>query len=104
MWGISCGCAILLAITQLYALMIGSWYWELFEIIAPLPWGRVLMLNSLVGTLFSGSWILYREGTTITTWFWLGGLIFFQQLTLSLYLMKTIFQSKGDWQRFWLGS
>ena len=67
------------------------------------PWGIVSLVDLYTGfTLFS-AWIVYREKSIPVALLWvilMMGLGFF---TASVYALLALYQSKGDWQKFWMG-
>jgi hypothetical protein len=53
--------------------------------------------------LFSG-WILYREGLNLKSIIWVILMMVLGFFTASLYVLINLVASKGDWNRFWMGS
>ena len=61
------------------------------------PWGIMSMIDLYVGfTLFS-IWIVYREKTMWKTIIWVVTLMIFGFLIGSIYVLKALYESKGDW-------
>jgi hypothetical protein len=68
------------------------------------PWGVVSLVDLYTGfTLFSG-WIVYREGSFIRSMIWVLLMMVLGFFTASLYVLIALFQSKGDWAKFWMGN
>ncbi|WP_051237897.1 DUF1475 family protein [Lacticigenium naphthae] len=61
------------------------------------PWGIMSLIDLFVGfTLFS-IWIVYREKTMWKIILWVVTLMIFGFFTGSLYVLKALYESKGDW-------
>jgi hypothetical protein len=67
------------------------------------PWGIVSLVDLYTGfTLFS-AWIIYREKSILVGVFWVVLMMVLGFFTASLYVLVTLYQSKGDWRLFWMG-
>lgn len=61
------------------------------------PWGVMAMIDLYVGfTLFS-IWIGYREKTMWKIIIWVVTTMIFGFLIGSIYVLKALYESKGDW-------
>lgn len=68
------------------------------------PWGIVSLVDLYTGfTLFSG-WIIYREASLMRAAPWVVAMLLLGFFTGSLYALYALAGSRGDWQRFWLGT
>lgn len=68
------------------------------------PWGIVSLVDLYTGfTLFS-AWIVFREKASASSLVWVLLMMVLGFFTASIYVLITLIQSKGDWQRFWMGS
>jgi hypothetical protein len=68
------------------------------------PWGIVSMVDLYVGfTLFS-MWIAFREKSSVTSIVWIVLMMTLGFFAGSLYVLLTLYKSKGDWLTFFLGS
>ena len=68
------------------------------------PWGIVSLVDLYTGFFLFSGWILFREGFNVKSAVWvvlMMGLGFF---TASLYALIALYQSDGDWQKFWMGT
>jgi hypothetical protein len=67
------------------------------------PWGVVSMVDLYTGfTLFS-AWIVYREKSFVRSLIWVALMMVLGFFTASLYILITLYTSKGDWKIFWMG-
>ncbi len=94
---------ILMAAGIAYALIKGSFFGEL-EIMAPLPWFHLSMLDLYVGFLLFAGWILFREKTLVRALVWIALLLSLGNLIACLYAVIALVRSKENWQTFWMGS
>lgn len=68
------------------------------------PWGIVSLVDLYVGfSLFSG-WIVYREQSPWIAGLWVALMMILGFFTGALYTLLSLYQSKGSWQRFWMGA
>lgn len=67
------------------------------------PWGIVSLVDLYVGfTLFS-IWIVYREKSPAAALIWVMFMMTLGFFTGALYTLLALYQSGGDWQKFWMG-
>ena len=67
------------------------------------PWGIVSLVDLYTGfTLFS-AWIIYRENSIPKALFWVILMMVLGFFTASLYSFLTLYNSRGDWKKFWMG-
>jgi hypothetical protein len=68
------------------------------------PWGIVSLVDLYTGfTLFSG-WIIFREKSLPVALFWVVLTMVLGFFTSSLYVLIHLYQSQGDWKKFWMGN
>ena len=67
------------------------------------PWGAVATADGLLGLAFVNLWIACREANPVKAAAW--SLINFTMgsATTGLYIGRALWESKGDWCRFWMG-
>ncbi|MCC5890169.1 MAG: DUF1475 family protein [Alkalibacterium sp.] len=61
------------------------------------PWGVMSLIDLYVGFSLFSIWIVYREKTTWKIIFWVINMMIFGFLTGSIYVLKALYESKGDW-------
>jgi cytochrome bd-type quinol oxidase subunit 2 len=90
-----------MSVVLIYAFATGSFTTEGRQLLS-MPWGVVSLVDLYVGfTLFS-CWIVYRERSwKAAAWVILMMVLGFW--TGCLYTLLALQNSKGDWQRFWMG-
>lgn len=67
------------------------------------PWGIVSLVDLYTGFIFFSVWIVYREKSKFAAAFWVALMMVLGFFTASLYILIAIYQSEGDWKRFWMG-
>ena len=68
------------------------------------PWGLVSLVDLYVGFILFSGWIAYREGSWPQSLIWIIFMMVLGFFTASLYALIALYQSGGDWKKFWLGS
>ncbi len=68
------------------------------------PWGVVLLVDVYTGFVLFCGWIFYREKSFVRAAIWTVAVMVLGNFVTSLYVLLTVFNSKGDWTKFWLGS
>jgi hypothetical protein len=68
------------------------------------PWGIVSIVDLYVGFALFSLWIAFREKNLILTIIWIILMIVFGFFAGSLYVLLTLYQSRGDWLTFFLGA
>ncbi len=87
----------------LYALIAGDFAAE-GAILTSMPWGIVSLVDLYVGfTLFS-AWVIYREKSLSVAVLWVLAVMTLGALAISLYAFIALRVSKGNWQKFFMGS
>ena len=67
------------------------------------PWGIVSLVDLYTGfTLFS-AWIVYREKSIKRSLIWVALMMVLGFFTASVYVFISLYTSKGDWGKFWMG-
>jgi hypothetical protein len=86
----------------IYGFTIGNFSEDGARIISN-PWGIVSLVDLYVGfTLFS-IWIVYREKSPIAAVIWVFLMMTLGFFTGALYTLLALYQSGGDWNKFWMG-
>lgn len=67
------------------------------------PWGVVSLVDLYTGFFLFSAWILFREGINVKSVIWVVLMMVLGFFTASLYALIALFQSEGDWQKFWMG-
>ncbi len=67
------------------------------------PWGIVSLVDLYTGFFLFSGWIIFREGLSAKTLFWVLLMMVLGFFTASLYTLITLYQSDGDWKKFWMG-
>lgn len=67
------------------------------------PWGIVSLVDLYTGFMLFSAWILYREKSILLGALWVVLMMVLGFFTASLYVLITLYQSKGDWKLFWMG-
>lgn len=67
------------------------------------PWGVMSLIDLYVGfTLFS-IWIVFREKKRWKALLWVVFMMILGFFTGSLYVLKALYESKGDWNQVFMG-
>jgi hypothetical protein len=67
------------------------------------PWGIVSLVDLYVGFVLFSIWIAFREKNVLVAILWIILMMVLGFFTGSLYTLIALYQSKGDWGRFFLG-
>jgi hypothetical protein len=67
------------------------------------PWGIVSLVDLYTGFILFSGWIVYREKSVLPALIWVLLMMVLGFFTASLYVLIALYQSGGDWKRFWLG-
>jgi len=67
------------------------------------PWGIVSLVDVYTGFVLFCGWIFYREKSLVRATIWTVAIMVFGNLVTSLYVLLTLFNSNGDWKKFWMG-
>lgn len=68
------------------------------------PWGIVSMVDLYVGFTIFSIWIYVREENSFVKLVWIIAMMIFGFFTASIYLLKVVYQSKGDVKKIAFGS
>jgi len=68
------------------------------------PWGVVSFVDLYVGFVLFSLWIGFREKNVLVAVFWIVLMMVLGFFTASVYVLIALFQSKGDWLKFFLGA
>ena len=86
----------------IYGFTVGDFGSDGNEIIKN-PWGIVSLVDLYTGFFLFSAWILYREGFSLRSAIWVILMMVLGFFTASLYALIALYQSEGDWQKFWMG-
>lgn len=67
------------------------------------PWGVVSLVDLYTGFILFSGWIVYREKSWISSLIWVVLMMVLGFFTASLYVLIALFNSKGNWTKFWMG-
>lgn len=67
------------------------------------PWGIVSFVDLYAGFALFSIWIGYREKSVLTAIIWIILMMVLGFFTGSLYVLIALYQSKGDWLKFFMG-
>ena len=67
------------------------------------PWGIVSLVDLYTGFILFSAWIIFREGLNLRSIIWVILMMVLGFFTASLYALIALYQSGGDWQKFWMG-
>lgn len=62
------------------------------------PWGVMAMIDLYVGFALFSIWVVYREKAVWKILLWVGSLMIFGFLIGSIYVLKALYESNGDWE------
>ena len=68
------------------------------------PWGIVSMVDLYTGFILFSIWIVFRETSFWKAVLWVILMMVLGFFTGSVYTFLAANQSKGDWQKFWMGN
>jgi len=87
----------------IYGFTVGDFGTDGGEIINN-PWGIVSLVDLYTGFILFSAWIIFREGLTLRSVVWVILMMVLGFFTASLYALIALYQSGGDWQKFWMGN
>ncbi|MEI6139194.1 MAG: DUF1475 family protein [Mariniphaga sp.] len=100
----------LLAITgtlvMFFTLMYGFIYGDFFGeggILMSMAWGKVSLVDVYIGFFLFSGWVLYREERLLVAIFWISQIMVLGNFITCLYVTMALYNSKENWNRFWLG-
>jgi hypothetical protein len=68
-----------------------------------LTWGKISLIDVYVGFALFCGWIFFREKSLLRSVLWTIATAILGNFTTSLYVLLALRESRGDWNRFWLG-
>jgi hypothetical protein len=68
------------------------------------PWGVVSMVDLYTGFILFSCWVFFREKSLFTALIWTVLVMVLGFFTASLYTLIALYQSNGNWAKFWMGS
>jgi hypothetical protein len=78
---------------------------DVFNAGASNPWQLFINNDLVTGLLFMCGWMLFREkgGRVIDTVCWIWMVMWWGNIIVAAYVLRAVWQSEGDWNRFFLG-
>jgi hypothetical protein len=67
------------------------------------PWGQLSLTDVYVGFLLFSGWIIFRERSFLRSLVWIVLVLVLGNAISCLYVLVALWQSDGDWHRFWFG-
>ncbi len=86
----------------IYGFVVGDFGSDGGEIVNN-PWGIVSLVDLYTGFILFSAWIIFREGLTLRSAIWVFLMMVLGFFTASLYALIALYQSDGDWRKFWMG-
>ena len=93
-------CAMLIVLA--YGFVVGDFSIEGGQLLS-MPWGIVSLVDLYVGFLLFSGWVLFREGSSLTSWIWIALVMTLGSLAICLYVLVVLVKTKGDWRCFFSG-
>ncbi len=94
--------AFIMAAAIAYALIVGNFFAEA-EVMLPLPWFHLSMVDLYIGFFLFAGWITFREATMLRAVLWIALLLCLGNIISCLYALIAAVNARGDWSVFWLG-
>ena len=98
--------AITGTLVMFFTLMYGFIYGDFFGeggILMSMAWGRVSLVDVYIGFFLFSGWVLYREERLLVAIFWISQIMVLGNFITCLYFTMALYNSKENWNRFWLG-
>lgn len=89
-------------VTLVYGFAEGRFFEE-GGILVAMAWGKVSLVDVYVGFFLFSGWVLYREEKKLSAFLWIVFIMILGNFITSLYVTLSLFQSRGDFKKFWLG-
>lgn len=86
----------------IYGFTIGNFAQDGAALLAN-PWGIVSLVDLYVGFSLFSAWIILRERSIPLAILWVLLMMILGFFTGALYTLIALYQSKGSWERFFLG-
>ena len=93
----------IIALAIIYALVFGT-FWQEAEVLFPLPWFQLTLIDLYLGFFLFAGWIWFREESAGKAIIWIVVLCLLGNLAACVYAILALAKSKGDWPSFWMGS
>lgn len=93
---------VAMTMVLIYGFTIGNFSEDGSELLQN-PWGIVSLIDLYTGFILFSGWIIFREKSILTSMIWVLLMMVLGFFTASLYSLIALYQSKGDWKRFWMG-
>lgn len=94
--------AIVMTAAIAYAFIIGDFFTEA-EVMLPLPWFHLSMIDLYIGFFLFAGWIVYREASTPRAIVLIVLLCLLGNVLSCLYALRAAIVANGDWRQFWMG-
>lgn len=95
--------AVVVAAAIAYAFIVGDFFAEA-EVMLPLPWFHLSMVDLYIGFFLFAGWILFREASTPRAIIWIVLLCLLGNVLSCIYALRAAVISQGDWRQFWMGA
>jgi hypothetical protein len=86
----------------IYGFTIGDFSGEGSKLLS-MPWGIVSLVDLYTGFILFSGWIVYRERSPLVAIVWTIAIMVLGFFAGSLYALINLYNSQGDWRKFWLG-
>jgi hypothetical protein len=87
----------------IFAVINGNLFKEGPVLIA-MPWGLVSIVDLYLGLILFSFWIVWRESFRFRGIFWALMVLGFGNVISCLYILKACLDTKGNLNKFWLGT
>ena len=88
--------------TLMYGFIIGDFVSE-GGILVSMAWGKVSLIDVYIGFFLFSGWVIFREEKLLTAIFWVFLIKVLGNFITCLYVTMALYNSREDWNRFWLG-
>ena len=93
---------VLMTGSILYAVIFGNFFAE-GAVLTAMPWGVVSLVDLYLGLLIFCAWVLWRESNIRTALLWSLSILILGNALSCLYLLRALYESKGDMADFFQG-
>ena len=88
--------------TLIYGFIYGDFFGE-GGILVSMAWGKVSLIDVYIGFFLFSGWVIFREEKLLTSIFWVFLIMVLGNFITCLYVTMALYNSKEDWNVFWLG-
>ncbi len=93
----------IIAVAIAYGFIIGDFFGEA-RVLLGYPWFHISMVDLYLGFFLFGGWIAFRERSPWVAACWIVSLCLLGNLSSCAYGILALYQSRGNWRKFWMGS